>query len=275
MQDTTKVVNILWTGGWDSTFRLLQLVIIMRRRVQPYYIIDSNRKSIGYEVRAMQHIKKLLLERYPEVKSLLLATKYFEKEDIHQYEEISDAYAKVREKIHIGSQYEFLARFAKQNKLNYLELSLEKARGQLDDTRVLFADMLEKILVRIDDSGSVNFVMNDIFSSHNIYHIFRYFSFPLRELDKVEMEDIARKEGFIELMEHTWFCHKPLKSGKPCGVCTPCVLTKKEGMARRFSFLSMMRYHLRMFLSREQFIEYFPCAYKYLRKTRKLIYNNQ
>lgn len=29
-------VPLLWTGGWDSTFRLLVAVLIERRTVQPY-----------------------------------------------------------------------------------------------------------------------------------------------------------------------------------------------------------------------------------------------
>jgi hypothetical protein len=49
------VVNILWTGGWDSTFRMLQLstkdIII-----QPFYIIDDNRVSRNFELNAIRTI---------------------------------------------------------------------------------------------------------------------------------------------------------------------------------------------------------------------------
>src|SRR5690606_13578695 len=37
----TPPVNLLWTGGWDSTFRLLSLVVQQHRCVQPYYVLDD------------------------------------------------------------------------------------------------------------------------------------------------------------------------------------------------------------------------------------------
>ena len=37
---TARAVKLLWTGGWDSTFRLLQLLLLYEKKVQPYYIID-------------------------------------------------------------------------------------------------------------------------------------------------------------------------------------------------------------------------------------------
>jgi len=39
------VVNLLWTGGWDSTFRLLQLILDTRATIQPVYVIDTARRS--------------------------------------------------------------------------------------------------------------------------------------------------------------------------------------------------------------------------------------
>ena len=53
MHDQTEPINLFWTGGWDSTFRLLQLIIVFRKRVQPYYIIDTTRKSVQNEKQAM------------------------------------------------------------------------------------------------------------------------------------------------------------------------------------------------------------------------------
>lgn len=35
--------HLLWTGGWDSTFRVLQLLLCSRDAVQPHYIIDPER----------------------------------------------------------------------------------------------------------------------------------------------------------------------------------------------------------------------------------------
>ena len=47
--------KILWTGGWDSTFRVIEL---SRKNVviQPIYVLDSGRKSTDYELKAIDKI---------------------------------------------------------------------------------------------------------------------------------------------------------------------------------------------------------------------------
>ena len=50
--------KILWTGGWDSTFQLLQLVFIQNRSVIPFYLIDEPRQSTGMELFAMEKIRR-------------------------------------------------------------------------------------------------------------------------------------------------------------------------------------------------------------------------
>ena len=30
--------RLLWTGGWDSTYRLLDLLLVQKQHVQPYYV---------------------------------------------------------------------------------------------------------------------------------------------------------------------------------------------------------------------------------------------
>ena len=60
MADKTEAANLFWTGGWDSTFRLLQLVVEQGRLVQPYYIIDPNRLSLRHEIKAMSDIEQAI-----------------------------------------------------------------------------------------------------------------------------------------------------------------------------------------------------------------------
>jgi hypothetical protein len=58
--------QLLWTGGWDSSFRLLQLVLVERRPVRPIYVIDTGRPSTLFELRAMEAIRAGLLARLPD-----------------------------------------------------------------------------------------------------------------------------------------------------------------------------------------------------------------
>ncbi len=67
---TPAPINLFWTGGWDSTFRLLQLIIIYQKKVQPYYIIDNNRKSVQNELLRLKNIKRFLFEKFQKIKNL-------------------------------------------------------------------------------------------------------------------------------------------------------------------------------------------------------------
>lgn len=55
-----NIVTILWTGGWDSTFRLLCLAENEDISIQPVYVIDENRKSKEYELDAMNKILTMI-----------------------------------------------------------------------------------------------------------------------------------------------------------------------------------------------------------------------
>lgn len=102
------IVNILWTGGWDSTFRILDLAekgII----IQPYYISD-NRKSESFELNAIGEISARLNE-LQSTKSLIMPLKILKSSEIPEDREITDSYNILRDQVFMGSQYDWLARF--------------------------------------------------------------------------------------------------------------------------------------------------------------------
>ena len=74
--------NLFWTGGWDSTFRVLQLLLLHKRSVQPYYVIDEDRRSTGMEIHTMIKIKDLLYNLHPDTRKLLLPIRFIDVHDI-------------------------------------------------------------------------------------------------------------------------------------------------------------------------------------------------
>ena len=58
-----KIVEIFWTGGFDSTFRIVQLSRC-NVTIQPYYISD-NRKSEKNELKAIEQITNILNDMRP------------------------------------------------------------------------------------------------------------------------------------------------------------------------------------------------------------------
>ena len=52
------VHRVLWTGGWDSTFRVLELVLHWKVSVEPHYVIFH--PSAPQEMAAMDAIRQAL-----------------------------------------------------------------------------------------------------------------------------------------------------------------------------------------------------------------------
>ncbi len=226
-------VNLLWTGGWDSTFQLLQLLITNRRCVKPYYIIDTERKSVGIELKTIKLIKDQLLKNYPYSKELLYPTQYQEVSDILPNVEISTAYAAIIRKTHIGNQYEYLARFCKENEITDMQLSIEKPHSSEED---YWGQKLNKILSESNINSESVYRVGEEFKGSDMYLIFQYFSFPIRKITKMEMANITDEHDWNKIMNLTWFCHNPTNNMKPCGICKPCLQIINKGFGWRISF---------------------------------------
>ena len=239
-------VNLLWTGGWDSTFQLLQLLITNRRCVKPYYIIDTERKSVGIEIRTIKLIKDQLLKNYPYTKELLYPTQYLEVSDILPDIEISTAFEAILKKTHVGNQYEYLARFCKENGITDMQLSIEKPHSPEED---YWGQQLNKILSDININSETVYRVGEKFKGSDMYLIFQYFSFPIRKITKMEMANITNEQGWNKIMTLTWFCHNPTNNMKPCGICKPCLQIINKGFGWRISFgrRAISIYHQKIF----------------------------
>lgn len=59
-----QIINLLWTGGWDSSFRLLDALLIKKMAVKTYYIIDYTRPSFAQEIKTINIIKHTINKQY-------------------------------------------------------------------------------------------------------------------------------------------------------------------------------------------------------------------
>lgn len=236
----TSTVNLFWTGGWDSTFRLLQLILLREKRVQPFYIIDEHRLSTGVEIRSMKMIKERLFKRYPKTKNLLLPTIFKEVFDISSNQTLTNNYNKILEHNFIGLQYEWLARFCSETGINGIEICVEK------DSKAYRT--LKTFIIQSGAGKDFYYTLDVKYQNTPEYELFRFFIFPVFNLTKLEMQTIAKYEGFDDFLELTWFCHTPINYDRPCGVCTPCVAVIEDGLGRRVPFRSRMRYYRRFHL---------------------------
>ncbi|SET77429.1 Queuosine biosynthesis protein QueC [Marinobacter segnicrescens] len=241
-----KPANVLWTGGWDSTYRVIQLVR-QGRPVNPHYIIDNNRDSTDIEIKTIKRISSILNEKYGE---LISDAKIVNSRQLPSRPEIHKAHRKIIEESYLGSQYIILASYCKEFEVNDLNLCIHKDDKAYDHV----SDFIEPA----EDDG----YRLSASSPDHISELFRYFVFPILNLTKLEMEDHTRTWNFQEIMEMTWFCHTPFM-GKPCGTCYPCMYTINEGLSRRFSKIALIRYRMKLELRK------YPTLVRYVQRVIK------
>jgi hypothetical protein len=218
-------VHLLWTGGWDSTFRLLQLLLQSRIGVDPHYIADPTRASTGIELETMRRIGNRLCEAHPHVGELLGALQVDSTDDICIDDDILVALSRIRRRSYIGDQYAWLPAYCRKHGIDGIELGVH-----VDDKVQALVRPYAKAFAHPAGFASVR--MDSAFVDTPEWVLFRDFSFPLFAIDKVGIDRDADAEAWTELMAMTWFCHTPVR-GRPCGLCAPCVYTIEEGLARR------------------------------------------
>ena len=240
MIEKNKPINLFWTGGWDSTFRLIQLVFIHKKIVQPYYIIDPGRNSTSLEIKAMNNIKNALIKKRYEIEDLILPAIIKELNEIRQNKNITESYHNLIKLETVGIQYEWLARFCAEEGINDMEISNETAIFDKDNrTRKLLGDDLDKF----ETEYGVYYKLNDRAKGNDIYSIYGNFKFPVFDFTKLDMFESSKDSGFYDVMKLTWFCHSPTKKNKPCGKCHPCQTVYREGLKWRLPLTAKLRYH--------------------------------
>jgi len=215
-------VNIFWTGGWDSTFRVLQLLIEEKKKVQPHFIVRSQ-ASVGKEITTMIDIRRQLFRNFPETRKLLLPTKYIDIRNVIEEQTISAAVKYIKKEQEFAQQYDFCSRYCWQNNFYDMEMCIHKD------------DKAHKLLAPYLENSTWNSHVKKTEKGQKAYDVFQYYKFPLYSMTKLEMGKIAQSGGWIELLEITWFCASPYK-GKPCGFCGPCTYVIEEGLSRRLPF---------------------------------------
>ena len=219
-----EIHYLYWTGGYDSTFRLCEMLVDEGKIVQPIYValvLDNDcqseetctklwlRRNRKEEYAAMENVADKIKEKYPHLKERLLKTLIIDehiKDDTFNFNFEKLFYSKnlwpKKRKTH---QYLFLSKYATYHKkhIDIGVLGIHK--------KALLAKFLKKNLKKTKD----NFVIE--IKNHPLYYV----SFPLYGRSKEDLLEKAQINGYADILQLTWSCWFP-KDGKPCGKCPMC-----------------------------------------------------
>lgn len=234
MENHDNTIEILWTGGFDSSFRVVQLSKLPVN-IKPYYLSD-NRASESRELLAIENITKALKEKV-DTRCTFLDLEIISMDEREEDEEISRVYNEMLKEDFMGSQYEWLAWFAKKHQ--GIEMSI------LDDGRI------NKLINKFGSIKKVSkppvgdvYVVDSQSSQQNVIALFGNYYFPLIGYTKVKMKEDYIRLNCEDIMEMTWFCYTPIE-GEFCGKCNPCTYTINEGLSYRFTSEALKRYKRR------------------------------
>ena len=214
---TKKVHYVYWTGGYDSTYRICDLLINKKVTVQPVYLLynldnDSEdkywvRKNRSHEVSAMYKIRQKIYELFPYTKNLFLTTWIIDKEVVDsdytkKFDKVNSELFPRKRRVH---QYEHLGRYAYQLK-EKIDLGFVGIHDKSKIVQFLNANLKKK---------------NDNYELPTS-HPLGYVNFPLFGITKENMLENAKKHNFDVILKMTWSCWFPKVDGTPCGKCPMC-----------------------------------------------------
>lgn len=216
MKEKEEVHHVLWTGGNDSTFRVLYLLMNTDEMVQTHYII-RHEESTGNEIDAMNNIRRAVLREHPELNDRFLPTVYVNEDLIPKMDDVVAAVEELRKKLNVLEQYEIISRYCKSSQIKKIDLTFER-----------YADDEENKKLNISHFFGKTFPFEAIENPHN-------------NLTKGDYYPIAREQGWDKYMDMTSFCRRPIKKNKPCGTCGPCTETMVSGLAFRLPFTARVK----------------------------------
>jgi len=219
-------VDLLWTGGWDSSYRLLSLLLDLRLPVQPIYLYDDKRVSAPVEVQTMQRLRERLAEEHPHTRELMLPTRIDRVPATRPRDDIEQAFDAAMRTYRIGDQYAFLSRWCRDQGLHDVELSIE---WFTHGTSTVLRPFVSPVRSR---HGFDTFRLRAD-APEQFRLLFGAFTFPLFVTSKPQMRELAVANGWSSVLDETWFCHRPTRDLRPCGFCNPCQYALEQGFGAR------------------------------------------
>lgn len=212
--------HVFWTGGYDSTWRIVQALLIEGLWVVPIYLsgtIDNycvnahKRRSQEFELAAMQAIRKEMLRCFPSAGAKLRELVVVP--EVHLGKEVVNCMFKLKAQGMVRRrrcQYGTMA-----------QLTHDIATPV--DVSVVEGDFLWATLrEHLEQADHEWFISSRSLEQKPELAIFKWLRFPLAEYSKESILQEAKQKGYDQILQMTWTCWYPRRNGEQCGKCGMC-----------------------------------------------------
>ncbi len=241
-------INLLWTGGWDSTFRLCQLSQ-QNVEVQPVYFRFGecfDRKNEQQEIQAQTKILAILRQK-PNTKASILDPVRLTEQDIPADPIFDAAFQAWNDAGYIPGQLRILG------KLPHLYPNLEycmegptlKRRQQgftIGKTQEFLQNHGFCFIFHADGSATMDTTQAD----PQLALLWSGFTFPILGITEMDMVPIIRQWGYEDVFALTWTCD--FNGKEPCGICHNCETKWASGLKDFFSPAATRNHKIKKYL---------------------------
>ena len=263
-----ETIQVLWTGGMDSTLIMVQYSQIKDIRILPIYLLNTNgRKTEGIELSTMNKIYTEL-KKDERTKAELLPIRIV----ADSIEEIPDVAKEFGFEFYKRIQYKETIPVFRKAKKTILDLQKNKAKGfgkwksnitRLSEQYLPIMSYIrsENVIVEIGILHHSIFLYPDIHkvseknfggiitrnildkdgTDPDIYEVFYNVSFPLCRMEKIDVFNAYSEMGYEHIRDMVWHCYNPIDD-KPCGCCNTCVSYIRDGIYDEFDRDGLIRY---------------------------------
>lgn len=273
-----RKVNLLFTGGFDSTFRLCQLSR-MDVEVQPVYFsfddIHSRRNQLK-EIEAQGRVISWLKAR-KETTARILPPAYVFPKDLPSDPAYDRAFQKWKFNYFIPAQLRTLGKVP----LLYPDLEIgregptlknRKLGNKYGKTRLALMARGMRFTDRPD--GSV--LVDGSQAEEGLALLFCRFKYPILGIPETGMVPFIHEWGYEDVFKLTWTCDNG--NEEQCGVCHNCETKWASGLENFFGETGQRNHDIKLFLEKhndELVQKYFPnCLYNLSEMFTKYVAQN-
>ena len=214
-----KYTYLFWNGGFSSTYRLCQLLLLEEKPVQTIFLnLNNNIIQNELEIRAMKNIRKTIIKNYPILKPNFPPTLYVNR--IKKDTQITNKFKFLHTEYGYFNNidikydiYENIARFSYNYKFP-IELTIDKDEYNMN--YALFRYLEDYNLVKHKK------LKEDIPVKYNYLHIFDKCLFPISHLTKNQLKHFSINNNYLYILNMTWSCENPSLYKLKCNICSKC-----------------------------------------------------